>query len=61
MRDQTHAPCNGSVESGPLDHQGSPGVSFLCWLFCLSVLTPTCLHLDMEKKERKEQPMSKMV
>ena len=23
-RDQTHAPCIGSTESQPLDHQGSP-------------------------------------
>ena len=54
MRDQTFAPCIGSVESGPLDHQGSPGVSSLCRLFCLFVLTPTCLHLDIEKKRKKK-------
>ena len=24
IRDQTHAPCRGSAESSPLDHQGSP-------------------------------------
>ena len=23
-RDRTHAPCSGSAESQPLDHQGSP-------------------------------------
>ena len=23
-RDQTHTPCSGSIESKPLDHQGSP-------------------------------------
>ena len=28
-RDQTQAPCIGSVESQPLDHQGSPDVSLL--------------------------------
>ena len=27
-RDQTHAPCTGSVESKPLDHQGVPAVFF---------------------------------
>ena len=54
MRDQTLAPCIGSVESGPLDHQGSPGVSSLCRLFCLFVLTPICLHLDMGKKREKK-------
>ena len=27
-RDQTHAPCNGSMESQPLDLQGSPTFSF---------------------------------
>ena len=26
-RDQTHAPCSGSVESQPLDHQGNPKAS----------------------------------
>ena len=28
-RDQIHAPCTGSVESKPLDHQGGPTMSFL--------------------------------
>ena len=29
MRDQTRAPCIGSVESYPLDHQGSPSHTIL--------------------------------
>ena len=32
-RDQTSVPCSGSVESQPLDHQGSPWPPFKClWL-----------------------------
>jgi len=37
-RDGTWAPCIGSLESWPLDHQGSPRVS----LFILSVLLEAC-------------------
>ena len=29
-RDRTRAPCSGSAESWPLDHQGSPHVLFWC-------------------------------
>ena len=29
-KDQTWAPCIGSAESYPLDHQGSPKSTFLC-------------------------------
>ena len=31
IRDRTRAPCIGSAESYPLDHQGSPLFVFCCW------------------------------
>ena len=41
-RDQTRAPCIGSVESQPLDHQGSPISLFLWGRSCKSFLQELC-------------------
>ena len=38
-RDQTRAPCSGSAESQPLDHQGSPR-NLLKWASCVSFWSP---------------------
>ena len=45
-RTRTQVPCIGSMESQPLDHQGSPPSSFLIWIHfgyfpCLIVLAKT--------------------
>ena len=36
MRDQTQEPCTGSVESQPLDHQGSPSRKLFCKAFLIN-------------------------
>ena len=55
-RDQTRAPCTGSLESQPLDHQGSPCAHLLNILDTdfsqsLSILTCVCL----QPKHNQEQ------
>ena len=44
-RDWTQVLHSGSMESEPLDHQGSPWVSFLERLLHLSLFKETCWHI----------------
>ena len=47
-KDQTRAPCIGSVESESLDHQGSPTLNF----FKKSVLQKGCANLPLLTQEK---------
>lgn len=57
-RDWIHAPCFGSVESPPLDHQGSPSSKFLLSTYCIPIAVITIVKVCISRTLHPSQEES---
>lgn len=57
-RDWIHALCFGSVESPPLDHQGSPSSKFLLSTYCIPIAVITIVKVCISRTLHPSQEES---